>query len=188
METNLQIFFHDRFGELRTVEKDGRPWIVAVDVCRILEIKNPRDALKRLDDDEKGVALIYTLGGEQKMNIVNEYGFYRLVLASRKKSKDIQEFQRWVYHEVIPNSVREKLGEITSVEENMPAGNPEFPPEFSKLWANVKTGEVLVEAAKRTTDKKFREEIVREAVRILTDGKLTPALENNNSDTATICI
>ena len=36
MENNLQIFFHDRFGELRTVEKDGRPWIVAADVCRIL--------------------------------------------------------------------------------------------------------------------------------------------------------
>lgn len=98
METNLQIFFHDRFGELRTVEKDGRPWIVAADVCRILGIKDTHVALRKLDDDEKGTMLIPTLGGNQKMLIVNEYGFYRLVLASRKKSKDVQEFQRWVYH------------------------------------------------------------------------------------------
>ena len=183
MENNLQIFTHDHFGELRTVEKDGRPWIVAADVCRILEIKDVSKAVSRLDDDEKGTALIRTLGGEQAMLIVNEFGFYRLVLASRKKTKDVREFQRWVYHEVIPNAVREKLDEIAKVENSKPVGNPEFPPELSKLWANVKTGEALVAAAKLTTDRKFREAIVRKAVYILTDGDLTPALTSHIEET-----
>lgn len=48
-------------------------------MCRALEISNNRDALGRLDDDEKGVALIDTLGGKQKMTIVNETGLYALV-------------------------------------------------------------------------------------------------------------
>ena len=127
MENNLQIFTHDHFGELRTVEKDGRPWIVAADVCRILEIKDVSKAVSRLDDDEKGTALIRTLGGEQAMLIVNEFGFYRLVLASRKKTKDVREFQRWVYHEVIPNAVRQKILE------NAPDTEPESEKQFLPL-------------------------------------------------------
>ncbi len=50
---NIQVFNNDRFGEVRSVVKDGEPWFVAVDVCKALEIKNNRDALGRLDDDER---------------------------------------------------------------------------------------------------------------------------------------
>lgn len=62
----------------------GEPWFAAADVCRALEISNNRDALNRLDADEKDVALTDTLGGQQQMSIVNEPGLYSLVLGSRK--------------------------------------------------------------------------------------------------------
>lgn len=45
------------------IDQDNNPWCVAKEVCEILGIGNPSDALRRLDDDEKGVVSIDTLGG-----------------------------------------------------------------------------------------------------------------------------
>lgn len=98
--TDLTTFKNDNFGEVRTVMRDGEPWFVAADVCRSLEIANPRDAMGRLDDDEKGVALTDTLGGKQNLTIVNEPGLYTLVLGSRKP--EAKAFKRWITHEVVP--------------------------------------------------------------------------------------
>lgn len=96
----LQIFNNSQFGKVRTTVIDGEPWFIVNDVCTCLEIKNKRDALTRLDVDEKGVALTDTLGGEQKLNIINEFGLYTLVLTSRKP--EAKAFKRWITHEVIP--------------------------------------------------------------------------------------
>lgn len=64
---------------------DGEPWFVAADVCRALEISNSRDAVARLDEDEKNTVVL-TDGnrGNPNMTIVNEPGLYTLVLGSRK--------------------------------------------------------------------------------------------------------
>ena len=97
----LQIFNNNQFGEIRTTIKDGEPWFVASDVCRALEIANNLDALTRLEQDEKGVALTDTPGGTQEVTIVNEPGLYALVLGSRKP--EAKAFKRWVTHEVIPS-------------------------------------------------------------------------------------
>lgn len=96
----LQIFQSPEFGEVRTTVIDGEPWFVAADVCRAIEIANSRDAVAKLDDDEKGVGSTDTLGGKQKMQIVNEPGLYSLVLGSRKP--EAKAFKRWITHEVIP--------------------------------------------------------------------------------------
>lgn len=65
---DIQVFKNDRFGTIRALRgDDGEPMFVAKDVCAALEIKNSRDALARLDDDEKGVVLTDTPGGEQQM-------------------------------------------------------------------------------------------------------------------------
>lgn len=106
---SLQIFKSEQFGEIRTVKQNGEILFVAADVCRALEIKNARDAINRLDDDEKGVVLTDTLGGKQKVNAVNEYGLYNLVLSSRKP--EAKAFKRWITHEVLP-SIR-KTGNYT---------------------------------------------------------------------------
>lgn len=105
----FQLFQNKQFGFVQVTVKDGEPWFVAVDVCRALEIKNARDAVARLDDDEKGVVLTDTPGGQQKMNVVNEPGLYALVLGSRKP--EAKAFKRWITHEVIP-SIRKSGGYI----------------------------------------------------------------------------
>ena len=96
----ITFFENEQFGTIRTLSVDGEPWFVAADVCRALDIKNSRDAIARLDDDEKGVALTDTLGGKQEMSTVNESGLYALVLGSRKP--EAKQFKRWITHEVIP--------------------------------------------------------------------------------------
>ena len=96
---DLQIFQNPQFGEVRVVQKDGEPWFVAVDVCRVLEISNTTDALNRLDDDEKARFNLGLPGGPT--NCVNEPGLYSLVLGSRKP--EARAFKRWITHDVIPS-------------------------------------------------------------------------------------
>lgn len=85
---------------VRVIERDGEPWFVGKDVCRALDIKNDRDALQKLDDDERDVAIADTLGGPQEMTIVSEPGVYRLVFTSRKPEAEV--FKRWIAHKVLP--------------------------------------------------------------------------------------
>ncbi|MBQ9478179.1 MAG: Bro-N domain-containing protein, partial [Selenomonadaceae bacterium] len=96
--------------EVRTQVINGEPWFVAKDVCDALDIKNSRDAVARLDDDEKQLINVAdnTVGstdgiprpGNPNMAFVNEFGLYRLVLESRKP--EAEEFKRWIIHEVLP--------------------------------------------------------------------------------------
>ena len=109
----LQIFKSHEFGEIRTTIQNGEPWFVAADVCKALDIENNRKATNRLDDDEKGVTSSDTLGGKQKLTIVNEAGLYTLVLGSRKP--EAKAFKRWITHEVLP-TIRRTGGYVNSAE------------------------------------------------------------------------
>lgn len=109
---NLQIFNDARFGEIRSIMQGEEVLFVAADVCRALDIKNSRDAMNRLDEDEK--ASVGLTDGSQKRyhNVVNEYGLYNLVLASRKP--EAKQFKRWITHEVIP-AIRKTGGYAQSI-------------------------------------------------------------------------
>lgn len=85
---------------VRVVTRDGEPWFFAADVCRVLDIANSRDAVGGLDEDEKGVVIADTLGGQQKTQIISESGFYTMVLRSRKP--EAKPFRKWVTSEVLP--------------------------------------------------------------------------------------
>ena len=98
--TDLQIFNNDKFGQVRIVPVDGELMFVAKDVCDCLEITKHRDAISRLDSDERGSVKLDTPGGKQDIAAINEYGLYNLVLSSRKP--EAKEFKRWITHDVIP--------------------------------------------------------------------------------------
>jgi prophage antirepressor-like protein len=90
------------------LDENGNPRWVAQDVCEALGIDNTSLVVNGrkdrpgsgLDDDEKGVAIVNTPGGEQSLTTVNEAGLYKLILKSRKPQA--KAFQRWITHEVIP--------------------------------------------------------------------------------------
>ena len=95
----LISYDNPEFGKVRSILLDGEPWFVASDVCAAIEVD--RTAVRRLDDDEKGVHLMHTPGGEQRLGIINEFGLYSLILSSRKP--EAKAFKRWITHEVIPS-------------------------------------------------------------------------------------
>ena len=103
---------------VRVLMRDGEPWFVAKDVCSALEIQNGRDTLNKcLDEDEKGVDTVYTLGGNQKMTTISEAGLYSLTLRSR--SPKAKTFKRWVTHEVLP-SIRKTGGYLIAKKDESP--------------------------------------------------------------------
>ena len=75
---------------VRTVEQDGTIWWVLVDVCKVLEIANARNVSARLDEDEKGVHLVDTLGGRQKLTIINDSGLYASAAQRQAGGKAVQ--------------------------------------------------------------------------------------------------
>ena len=77
------------------------PWFAAKDVCELLGLDNSRQAVSRLDDDEKGVINSDTLGGKQELTFVNESGMYALIFQSRKPQA--RAFRKWVTGEVLPS-------------------------------------------------------------------------------------
>ena len=77
------------------------PWFAAKDVCELLGLDNSRQAVSRLDDDEKCVINSDTLGGKQELTFVNESGMYALIFQSRKPQA--RAFRKWVTGEVLPS-------------------------------------------------------------------------------------
>ena len=90
----------------------GEPWFNATDVCQVLELGNPSQAIKtHVDgDDLQKMEVIDNLGRTQRANHVSEYGLYALILGSTKDAA--KRFKRWVTHEVLP-SIR-KTGAYTA--------------------------------------------------------------------------
>ena len=129
MDNKLMTFENAAFGKIRTLTIDGEPWFVAADVCRALEIGNPSMAVERLDEDEKGISTIDTLGGKQRMTIINEPGLYSLVLSSRKP--EAKAFRRWITHEVIP-AIRKYGGYMTKSLLEQVLENPNLIYEFAR--------------------------------------------------------
>lgn len=92
----LQVFQYEG-KQVRTVEKDGETWWVLKDVCEVLQIKNPTDVWKRLDEDERSR---FNLGRQGEGTIINESGLYHVILRSDKPNA--KPFRRWVTKEVLP--------------------------------------------------------------------------------------
>lgn len=89
---------------------DGNPWFVAKDVCAAVGLSKYRDAIAKLDDDERGSTTLDTPGGRQTMATVNEAGLYSLIM--RSTSPIVKPFKRWVTHEVLP-AIRAHGGYLT---------------------------------------------------------------------------
>ena len=110
----LMIFNNPEFGEIRTVEVNGEPWLVGKDVALALGYKEPTKAAReKVDPEDRGVSKIDTPSGTQEMTIINESGLYSLVLSS--KLPGAKRFKRWVTSEVLP-SIR-KTGHYTANKE-----------------------------------------------------------------------
>ncbi|WP_308719511.1 BRO family protein [Komagataeibacter xylinus] len=87
--------------KVRVVEREGKPWFAAADVCTALGLKNPTVTLRHVAPNDKAKSVL----GERVGNIVSEAGLYRIVLRCDKP--DARPFQDWVTHTVLPTLRKE---------------------------------------------------------------------------------
>lgn len=106
---SIQVFESAEFGTIRVSTQDGEPWFVAKDVATVLGYSSVGAMNRTLFDDEKGVRILHTPGGDQSISTVNEPGFYHAVMQRRSSwvkddaaRQKVESFQRWVTHEVLP--------------------------------------------------------------------------------------
>ena len=124
----IMIFENEEFGKVRTVCIDGEPWLVGKDVAEKLGYSDTAKAIKRhVDEEDKGVDVLSTPGGKQPITVINESGFYSLVLSS--KMPKAKNFKRWVTSEVLP-TIRKTGGYVANpelfVETFFPSASPDI--------------------------------------------------------------
>lgn len=106
MTGQVEVFnFSQEKAPIRVQLINSEPWFVATDVCQVLGISNNRDAVSRLDNDEKATSALPTQFGVKDMWLVSESGLYSLIFQSRKA--EAKKFRKWVTSEVLP-SIRKK--------------------------------------------------------------------------------
>lgn len=100
MTSLTQFTFHNEYN-VRIIDLNGELWFVASDVASALDYPSASHVARNLDEDEKGIHNLYTLGGSQEMLIINESGLYSAILKSRKP--EAKKFKKWVTSEVLPS-------------------------------------------------------------------------------------
>ena len=83
----IMTFVNEEFGSVRTVSINGEPWLVGKDIAIMLGYTNPHKAIRdHVDDEDKGVNESFTPGGRQQTIVINESGFYSLVLPTIRRT------------------------------------------------------------------------------------------------------
>lgn len=110
----IKTFTNKEFGTVRTIVKDGEPWFVGKDMAEILGYKETAKAIRtHICAEDKGVSVLDTPGGQQKITLINESGLYSLILGS--KLPKAKTFKRWVTSEVLP-TIRKTGGYVANDE------------------------------------------------------------------------
>lgn len=93
--------FNYESKDIRGIEINGEPYVIAKDVCDALGISDVSMALTRLEEDEKLIQKLLVSGQNREIWLVNESGLYSLILRSNKP--EAKKFKKWVTSEVLPS-------------------------------------------------------------------------------------
>ena len=105
----LQVFKNDMFGELRTIEENGKTLFCGIDVARALEYKNPNHAISRhcryCLKRAVGVSTGKRPDGTEiyqqvNMTFIPEGDIYRLIVRSTLPAAE--KFEQWVFDDILP--------------------------------------------------------------------------------------
>ena len=101
-QVQMTVFGNEELGvEVRTIMRNGEPWFIAKDVCDALGFSKYRDAIAKLDSDERRPLVVDTSAGARTMAAINESGLYAIIMKSRKPTA--KKFRKWVTSEVLPS-------------------------------------------------------------------------------------
>lgn len=99
----LQVFQNSQFGDLEILTIEGKEWFPAIQVAKILGYTNSYDAITR-HTKKRGVVkheVIDKLGRKQNKKFIDEGNLYRLI--TRSKLPQADEFEEWVFEDVLPS-------------------------------------------------------------------------------------
>lgn len=113
----LMIFNNPEFGQIRTIEEDGKVLFCGSDVAKALGYKRPNDAISAHCRGTVKRRIMDSIGREQEMNFIPEGDIYRL--AARSELPGADQFERWIFDEVLP-SIRKNGGYIAGQETMSP--------------------------------------------------------------------
>lgn len=97
---NALVNFTFEQESVRVIMLGDDPWWVAADIAKVLGYSEAAAMTRSLDDDEKGLHNVQTLGGDQQLTIISESGLFAAILKSRRA--EAKRFRRWVTGEVLP--------------------------------------------------------------------------------------
>ena len=119
MENTIQTFNNDQFGTVRTIEENGKVLFCGRDIATSLGYTNPKKAIADhcREDGVTFCSLIDSMGREQQAKFINEGNVYRLITHSKLPAAE--QFERWVFDEVLP-TIR-KTGSYTITKEQAKA-------------------------------------------------------------------
>ena len=107
---SIQLYSHPDLGELKATIKNGEPWFLAGDVCRVLGIKDSAKAVRDIELKYKNAGIAHTISGRMNIQtnagkreavIITEQTLYELIFNSRKQKAIL--FRAWVTGEVLPS-------------------------------------------------------------------------------------
>jgi len=191
----IRVFENALFGKVRTVLKGNEPWFVAADVCSAFGVTNSRNVTARVEDDEKGVHNVDTLGGSQNLTVVNEGGLYRMLFTMEpnnarnvpnseiaKRQEMLRAFKRWITHEVIPDIRRHGMYATEATVERL-LEDPDTMIQTLQAYKEEKAKRIALEA-KVTKDQPkvlFADSVATSSQSILV-GELAKLIKQNGVD------
>lgn len=103
MGNQLQVFTNEQFGQIRTIQEEERILFCGRDIAAALGYENPGKAVRdhtRQDGGPKRYPIIDALGRRQEAVFITEGDVYRLIVSSKLPAA--QQFEKWVFDEVLP--------------------------------------------------------------------------------------
>lgn len=139
MNGNIISFDYEE-QDVRVIrDENGEPWFVAKDVCDILGLVNPTEALKGLDEDEKNTLRVSEgingQPGNPNVNVISESGLYTLIIRSNKEAA--KPFRRWVTHDVLPALRKTGAYSIPGADEEADRATVDAISQLSDVLASV---------------------------------------------------
>lgn len=115
----LMIFNNPEFGEIRTIEEDGKVLFCGSDVAKALGYAKPQNAIDRHCKGalKRGIPHPQSPDKTIEMNFIPEGDIYRL--AAKSELPGAERFESWIFDEVLP-CIRRNGGYIANQEELSP--------------------------------------------------------------------
>lgn len=128
MKSEIKIFNNSEFGQVRTINEEGKIMFNATDIAKALGYANPRKAI--ITHCKSGRGLIRSMGVETgkmmdgtpimqnvSVRFIDEGDVYRLIVSSKLPKAEV--FEKWVFDEVLP-SIRKTGGYMVARDDESP--------------------------------------------------------------------